>query len=517
MRRGRNIRYSRIGGASGGTPTPPGPQFYVNPSVLGTGSGLSAGNATTFANIWAIITPYLAQGPEINVLGTDPSTDGKYTGASSVIQPGVGIAGVAGKPIIIRAVNDGGVWISGSGVRTPCLLDGPTNGNNYFTVIGLNFSDAKDTGGTGQGTSVVYISGHHNTFQRCVGWDGVVNHNNHVWSIDGGTAFEPVFGCNNLVEDCAGFGSGRKMIENFDNNGPNVIRRFYGRWEDNICTGPKRTIQDSYHSANLTVDNFISRVREGLPASYLLQNDGVAASYPLNTSCTQGSPDDPLATNCTYPGLSAVNDSLINEATGWCGENEYNAIADGTHVDCNNVLSGFLILQLSGEPIAMLKGTRGMWEHKSFGNTTIKDSFVYVAPGVVDAYRGDTGSFRGYVLSASANDGAGHTAAQCFLTNATSIAPNAPSDSINAKWTVSNKITSTTLAGAGLSVAPAAESLYTGSLGAKLRYRYNNGVLSGVPLWPWPMAARIAAAQTLAGRVSENIDTVVQATFGTFP
>ena len=61
-------------------------------------------------------------------------------------------------------------------------------------------------------------------------------------------------------------------------------------------------------------------------------------------------------------------------------------------------------------------------------------------------------------------------------------------------------------------------SIYLGlEGGAKLCYRYVDGVLTTTPLWPWPMNDRIKAAMILSGRTSVDVTQTVTGILGSIP
>ena len=62
-------------------------------------------------------------------------------------------------------------------------------------------------------------------------------------------------------------------------------------------------------------------------------------------------------------------------------------------------------------------------------------------------------------------------------------------------WTVTSYVHGTSLA----SVTAAGANPWTGTTGAQVCKRYENGVLTQTPLWPWPMNDRILAATGYAG------------------
>ncbi len=481
---------------------------YVASSTSGAANGSSPSDAYLLGTFLATAAP----GDSAEM------ANGTYTGVNSMLAPPSGITGSSGSPITIYAKNDGQVFINGEGARRPLNLQ---PGNNWFVIDGINFYNGVNTNPTAQ------IKSNDNIVRRCGVWDSASDWNTAIFTITGSTEFDSTQACRNLIEDCFVFGNGRKGLEHFNTAGPNTLRRFYSRWENSVNTGPKRCVQTNYHSKGLLIDNAIFRVYERLPATYTLQNNG---SNFTTGSCTGG---DAGAT-CVYPG-TGVNPSLINEGSGFIGENEYIAPDDGANVNGDTTMCGVLFFHLAAEPIAQLGGTASsIIEMKRFGNQALKDVFVYIAPGTTDAHRGDITSLRGFVMSAIANDGAGHVASQCTATGLTEIVPNPTASSFSSKWTVIDSVGGSVVGGltkrlGGTTLAALGTgSLYDGASGplkgASIKYRYVNGALTSDLLWPWPMSARIKAATTLAaadGHVPahpiEDLDATIQATFGAYP
>lgn len=53
--------------------------------------------------------------------------------------------------------------------------------------------------------------------------------------------------------------------------------------------------------------------------------------------------------------------------------------------------------------------------------------------------------------------------------------------------------------------------------GAALCYQYQDGVLTKVPLWPWPMNDRIKEAMVAAGREPVDVTRTIEQMFGPIP
>src|SRR5262249_5510031 len=113
----------------------------------------------------------------------------------------------------------------------------------------------------------------------------------------------------------------------------------------------------------------------------------------------------------------------------------------------------------------------------------------------------------------------GEACSNCSLQNITEIGPNTAGDSIGNTWTVSNRVTGTTV--------NSVPNIWNGAgtNGARVCKQYVDGVLTTTPLWPWPMDARIRAALTKAGKnpdavfggTGNSVTQQMEALFGTIP
>src|SRR5262249_23163401 len=148
--------------------------------------------------------------------------DGTYKGADSMITPPASVNGTRDKRIRIAALHDGKVLVTGEGARRPVFL----HDNEFMTIEGINPCCSN--------FDVVYLSRTNGvTVRRVVAWDAAVDQNVMVFSI--------AYGKDTLLEDTAGFGSGRKTYQYFQTDGPATIRRAYGEWNRSTNIGPKMT------------------------------------------------------------------------------------------------------------------------------------------------------------------------------------------------------------------------------------------------------------------------------------
>lgn len=445
-----------------------------------------------------------------------------YQGANSMIVTPL-VSGVNGAPITITADVDGTVDIDGQSARDPMVVQ---RGCDYWSFAGFNCHSSSQSN-----SAVIRIRGNNGVYQRILAWDAPIGYNAHHWDMSGIALFDTGGPKNNLIEDCGGFGRGRKSFSYFQTAGPNTIRRYWGRWEWSENTGPKEILPVVYHSGGLTVDNAICEWdRSALMASsYVNLNNG---SPFLTGSCAGGANSDgstpyTAGGQCWYfkTGTGTPSTSFINEADGMVADNSAAFVAGDQH-DCNNVLCGILMYVRTTDIFDCYANNnqQAAFGMTQYGNVTARDIFVYQQTGVVDTQSGRLP--RGYNLTspAAAGNSAGY--------GLTSICGGNASDSITNRWTItdarggsSSGGVSKIVQGTGLS-ALGSGSLYDGAsganLGARLRYRYQDGVLTGTDLWPWPMSARILAATTQAstdghGHKIANINSYIQAEFGAFP
>jgi len=155
-----------------------------------------------------------------------------------MIDPPDNLSGAPGKPITIKALNDGKVTINGQGIRRPVFLDR----NNYFVLEGFNAHSSSDT-------SVIRIArSHHNMVKRVAAWD----------AYDGEDGIVSVGSSEyTLFEDVAAWGIGRKVFSASQGGNFTTCRRCWGRWEGSHFSGPKMTYTLAYNNYDMTVENSI--------------------------------------------------------------------------------------------------------------------------------------------------------------------------------------------------------------------------------------------------------------------
>ena len=200
--------------------------YYASPS--GTGTGLSPSTPFKIKDFWSVAAP----GKILCLL------DGTYTGQGNQIISPAKLSGTSGKPITVRALNDGQVHIDATGFHRAVDIQG-----NYFTLEGINASHANN--------HVIVIRGNHNIVRRVVAWNaGMGGVDSQVFRIAGGF---------NLVEDAASFGRGRKHFDSAQGGNDNTFRRVFCRFEERVpnLVGPQTCMTLFYNHYRLTLENAI--------------------------------------------------------------------------------------------------------------------------------------------------------------------------------------------------------------------------------------------------------------------
>ena len=199
--------------------------------------------------------------------------DGTYTGDDGMISID-SLDGTAENRITIKAVNDGAVNLNGEGARRPIdivdssyiTVEGVNAYNSAYGVVGVRASDEESA-------YDAYIE-----LKRIVAWDAADEDNRHVFV---------VFRAHHvLLEDCAGFGIGRKIFSVYESNYA-TVRRCWGRWTAYTDSQPKSAFDIVYDSKNGIYENIIAEF-DGTSAGAIKHaagtSGGITPSFePCNT------------------------------------------------------------------------------------------------------------------------------------------------------------------------------------------------------------------------------------------
>ncbi|MCZ6784886.1 MAG: hypothetical protein O7G30_16430 [Proteobacteria bacterium] len=257
-----------------------------------------------------------------------------------------------------------------------------------------------------------------------------------------------------VLEDVAGFGSARKVFEVYRSQSV-TIRRAWARWEGFQATLEERKLAFSctYRSYNVICENLIAEVGDGLSPGWKVGS--AIGMDPLNEDDTWA-PREPFDANLRVLGSLAMVPAGLAQPPG-------SAVHFG--------------------------GAKGI---------TLTDVVSVVDdPGVVP--------FNLIPCEPPCEIPEGE-AADLSLEYGTALSDK-PSV-ITTQWTVS---------GFETGAAQATPDVYSVDDTAQLCKRYQDGVLTAAPLWPWPMNRRIASATAYARGEAHDVTAEVYARFGEPP
>jgi hypothetical protein len=403
--------------------------FYISPQGNDTNAGRSPGEA------WATFN---RAWQELYPGDTLLLMDGIY---HQTLAPNVR-DGEPGLPIIIKAQNDGQAIVEGDNQRIPVSLRHEANGwhiGNWFVIEGIV---ARNSSG-----SVYLIQGNYNYLRRVSGYNANTDGNDHVYVLTGD---------NNLVEDCVAAGTGRKMIMAFMSEN-NIIRRCLADWQQwdgrewHDCW-PWGDGIELYNSSYNIIENSISYSRNPTQAINVLAQGGVHSignKVLGSIAIMVGMHEDgtPMDWGDTRP---QPTEYTCVRNFNWPGQRSgFNVYESGSMVRDN------------------------LWQDiLSWGNAGLGLSWIR---GVTSPDTGNNSINRATVL----NNG---------LDNPV-VWGGIGIDALQADLDRFGNVTNSYI-----------ETIYTGSTntsmngeGARLTYRYVDGLMTNIPLWPWPMEDRIQA------------------------
>jgi hypothetical protein len=471
-----------LGRAGAGELDTPGYLLLLAPSgVTLTGTGTLAGTFSLSGNVY-----YANPGDNLQTLcaalapgDTLYLNDGIYAAA-----PGnpclrvVGATGTALAPITIAALNDGKAILDGGGTTYTDSQPIFVTNSSYVTIEGLVAQNSCDHvvyvyGGTGSGNGPC----DHITIRRCTA-HGAAPGNNHCFNTHAGNT--PGNLSYITFEDCAAWGPGRYMFILFEVQ-YGVMRRCYAYWNtiNNNLNQPRAGF-GVYNSQHSTVENCIAR--HAIPQAANVADVWDSNYYEglwSDSSDTTNFPND----YSHYYGCIFYNNweaAHINEVTG----------LDTEFIHCY-----FECPQIAGTPLIDRTQGCGLWSDSPHAFAATNCTFN----GSIYGYRqgsGATGIFTNcaFTNNSTAVSASAITHANCgFYGNAANGVTPAATDLTSNPW----YNTSTYGRGGALFLPPASPYKGAGAfgadIGANVLYQYQNGVLTGTPLWPWPMEGRVVA------------------------
>jgi hypothetical protein len=414
--------------------------FYLSPSGNDNHSGLTESQAwATFNRAWMDIYP----GDTLILL------DGIYYQSLNPNKRN----GEPGNPITIKARNDGKAIIDGQYQRTPIKIGDTWPGpiNSYFVIEGIVARNSDHR--------VVHIvGGNHNIIRRVSAYNANPDTNSAVISVGGDY---------NLVEDCIAAGTGRKMIFTFKGE-HNTFRRCFADWQ--VWDGRE------WHDCWPWGDGI-----EIYNGSYNIIENSIA--YSLNPTWAinvLANSSNARAIGNRVLGSIAILAGMLDETTpmDWGDERpqptDYTCVRDfnwpGQRVGFNiygqgeirdNIWQDIFSWGNAGLGLSFRPGTEF---HPQTGNNIIRRATLFN-----NGLDNPEGPWPGQY------GGVGTDVLQRELDKF--IVENSYIERIFVEWPgyPSGERNMTSMNGEG----------------ARLTHRYVDGVLTDIPLWPWPMEERI--------------------------
>lgn len=420
--------------------------YYISPFGSDSNSGMTEAQAwATFNHAW----PYLYPGDTLIAL------DGTYYQS---IHP-TARNGQPGKYITVKAKNDGKVVIDGQYQRLPVELGNAWPGpiGNYFIIDGIVAKNSS--------WSVYTIAGFNNILRRVSGYNAETDQNAHVFEVTGNY---------NLIEDAIASGTGRKMAFTYFGQ-YNVFRRVFAAWQQwdgrtGLACWPWGDGIEIYNADNNIIENSITYGKNPVWAMSLV---------------SQGNGSHAIGNK--FLGDMAILAGMIDEQTPMTWPSTRPGPTTETCVrDFNQggVESGFNVYEGYAEIRDTLWQDIFAWGNSSFGINWDTELGVYRGSGG-HPNTGNNNIVRATMFNNGLNQidgpypgqfgGKNIDALQISLTRFTSIV-NSKIDRIFINWP-------------NYPNPPRTLTSMTGE-GARLKYRYVDGVMGNVPLWPWPMEQR---------------------------
>jgi hypothetical protein len=437
-------------------PSPPGANntYYISPDGDDSLSGLTEMQAwTTFNRAWLDIHP----GDTLILL------DGVYYQSLNPNKRN----GEPGKPITIKAKNDGKAIIDGENKRLTIKLGDTWPGpiGNHFIIEGIVAQNSIDR-------VVRLVNTQHNILRRVSAYNANTDTNDHVISISG---------TNNLLEDCVAAGTGRKMIMIYQSD-QNTIRRCLAYWTDwdgrDFCgtNWPNGQNIQVYHGKNNLIENSIAigpipqssvSIQANSSNAVAIGNKvlgsiAINAGMNLDGSIKEWGDTRPGPTTCT--GMENFN--WPNRRSGFSlhGPGE---IRDNLFQD---------ILAWGNAGLGLVENLSGSYSNNQIKRATIVNNGLDNPEG---PWPGKYG-------------GIGTDVLQTSLSKFDQV-ENSYIEKIFIDWP-------------GYPNGERNMTSMTGE-GARLTHRYVDGELTDIPLWPWPMEERIQ--NELGFSVTEMITSLI--------
>lgn len=369
--------------------------------------------------------------------------------------------GTAAAHIYIDAETEGGSWLDGQHSRIPLHLEGCS----YWEFTGF------DVGNSNADAIAINPGSTFNTFNRMIAFNGDEFSNSQVWSFYGASG--------NILNDCAGFGGGRKILQFFGGSQDNVANRFFAVWNNSsadIAPGgsPKETITMVYNSTHNFCNNCVATRDELVPPDERDRFGITSMDRMVYDSCI---------VNSGYFGSIAYVKSSQSVAGTTVANNAIGLIFGGTSIDHFVFENATVYVQGHTD----LKPIEGQGYQANYGNT---------CPPITT---GGNRIFRHITQ----------------IQTAGGLASDIDTSSPNG-WTVTDYHSGNSES----AIYPGTETLWVnaGNRGATNCYQYTGyGQITSIPNWPMVMDQRIFDRMTAEGRfVPIHVNADLQSLFGNY-
>jgi hypothetical protein len=416
--------------------------FYLSPDGDDNRSGLSETQAwATFERAWEDIYP----GDTLILL------DGVYFQSLNPNKRN----GEPGNPITIKAKNDGKAIIDGQYQRTPVKIGDTWPGpiNSYFVIEGIVAKNSDHR-------VILIVGGQHNVIRRVSAYNANPDTNSAVISVGGNY---------NLVEDCVAAGTGRKMIYTFKGE-HNTFRRCFADWKEwdgrewHDCW-PYGDGIEIYNGSYNIIENSISYSLNPTKSFGVMANNPNAKAIGNKVlgsmAILAGMQDEhtPMVWGGTRP--QPTNHTCVRDFSWPSQRVGFKVSSQGEIRD--NLLQDIFSWGNAGLGLTIVPGTEF---HPNTGNNVVRRATI-INNGLDNPDGPWPGQYGGVFTDVLQRELDKFIVEDSYIEKIFIDWPGYPSGERNM----------TSMNGEG----------------ARLTHRYVDGVLTNIPLWPWPMEGRIQA------------------------
>jgi hypothetical protein len=376
-------------------------------------------------------------------------------------------SGRPGQPVTIEAENDGKAIIDGQGNRRPFHMSAAHLGDRNARVTDINITGIQFRNSS---ASVFGITKADRITVRRVSAYHAGGGNHHVFSVNNIT--------DSLIEDCAASGSGRGMF--YTHPGTRVtFRRCWGRWQRHTGVGGPNSNLILYGANDCLVENCIGT--KDPAASGSVQGMG-----PWANTGDASADRNRFFGNVVHDleGWAYLNSSALHRTEGNRFENNIaintlHGLIQAADADCR--IENITIVNASRQQISVTPYGSLLANSDVILKSDIRNSIFY--SGDLGLYVNNTGR-----VTSWANQYNDHFALNRPYGGAAS--PGVGDRNIDPGYKVSDY-------GKGAYLFIPADSPVKRAgeggkqMGAEVLYRYQDGQLTDIPLWSWPMEERI--------------------------